>query len=243
MKKLILFAAVFYAALSASWADETVTLSLINTAKNASPPAVVAQTNIAPVAVSVAPPQTNGSNVVTGSGGAVASKPDSDRTIRFQFDGIPYMDAIERFAQMVNKPLLSDAKVDGNMTFSDPLPYNYAEALDALNLILSMKDVMLIESDRYLRLVPLKKLAQMPVRLFARLGPNRRCSSRGNCHGGVEIAECGSGGNIPIHHPNVVERRLCGASLERARAHRHGPPGKHQTHQQPAGQCGYRGAG
>jgi type II secretion system protein D len=88
------------------------------------------------------------------------------RNIRFQFDGMPYMDVVERFAQMVNKPLLSTTNVQGSLTFNDSQPYTYHEALDTLNVILSMRGVMLIESGRYLRLVPFKQLSQMPLKLF-----------------------------------------------------------------------------
>ena len=75
-------------------------------------------------------------------------------------------DAIERFAQMVDKPLIADTNVAGTLTFNDPQPYQYSEALDTLNLVLSMKDVMLTESGRYLRLVPFKKLPQLPLKVF-----------------------------------------------------------------------------
>src|SRR5205814_917253 len=85
----------------------------------------------------------------------------TDHNIRFQFDSIPYAEVLTRFAQMVNKPLVSDTKVDGTLSFNDPQPYTYAEALEMLNLVLSMKGVMLVEADRYLRLVPLKDLQQM----------------------------------------------------------------------------------
>ncbi len=91
------------------------------------------------------------------------------KNIRFQFDGIPYMTVIERFAQMVNKPLLIDLSLEGTMKFSDPEPYSYTEALDTLNLILSMKDAMLVEQDRYLRLLPLSKLRQTPVKVLRNL--------------------------------------------------------------------------
>ena len=89
-----------------------------------------------------------------------------ERNIRFQFDNIPYTDLLERFAQMVNKPLVSDTNLQGTVTFNDPKPYNYQEALDTLNLILSMKDMALVEQDHYLRLVALKKLPQLPVRIL-----------------------------------------------------------------------------
>ena len=101
-----------------------------------------------------------------GGAAAPAAGPPGDKSIRFQFDGVPYPEVVTRFAQMVNKPLISDTKIEGTLTFNDPQPYNYAEALDTLNLVLSMKGVMLVESDRYLRLVPLKDLPQMPIRLF-----------------------------------------------------------------------------
>lgn len=90
----------------------------------------------------------------------------AERNIRFQFDGIPYMDVVERFAQMANKPLLSETNVQGTVTFNDPQAYNYSEAFETLNTILSMKNVMLVETDRYLRLVPFKELPQMPLKIF-----------------------------------------------------------------------------
>ena len=89
-----------------------------------------------------------------------------EKNIRFQFDGIPYMDLVERFAQMANKPLLAETNVQGTVTFNDPRPYIYAEALETLNTILSMKDVMLVETERYLQLVPYKALPQMPLKIF-----------------------------------------------------------------------------
>lgn len=89
-----------------------------------------------------------------------------ERNIRFQFDGIPYMDVVERFAQMASKPLISETNIQGTVTFNDPRPYNYAEALETLNTILSMKNVMLVETDRYLRLVPFKEIPQMPLKIF-----------------------------------------------------------------------------
>ena len=87
----------------------------------------------------------------------------SVRNIRFQFDGIPYRDVLERFSQMVDKPLVVDTNLEGTVTFVDPQPYNYGEALDTLNLMLSMKGAMLMEDGHYLRLVALKQLPQMPV--------------------------------------------------------------------------------
>ncbi len=89
-----------------------------------------------------------------------------ERNIRFQFDGIPYPDVLERFAQMANKPLVADTNVQGSLTYNDPTPYNYSEAFDTMNLILSMKGLMLVEDGHYLRLVPFKELPQMPLRIL-----------------------------------------------------------------------------
>lgn len=113
-----------------------------NTAK---PPVTAAPAAAAPAAPAAAAPQRN---------------------IRFQFDGIPYGDVVERFAQMANKPLLADTNIAGSLTFNDPTPYTYGEALDMLNLILSMKGLMLVESGHYLRLVPFKELPAMPLRIM-----------------------------------------------------------------------------
>ncbi|NDD38437.1 MAG: hypothetical protein EB082_08550, partial [Verrucomicrobia bacterium] len=92
--------------------------------------------------------------------------PASARNIRFQFDGIPYADVIERFAQMANKPLLAGMKPEGTLTYNDANAYTYAEALDTLNVILAMKGVMLVENANYLQLVPFKELPSTPLKLL-----------------------------------------------------------------------------
>lgn len=88
------------------------------------------------------------------------------RNIRFQFDGISYADVIERFAQMANKPLLAATKPEGTLSYNDANTYTYAEALDTLNVILSMKGVMLVENANYLQLVPFKELPSTPLKLL-----------------------------------------------------------------------------
>src|SRR5687767_3139310 len=90
----------------------------------------------------------------------------TDKNIRFHFDGIPYADVVERFAQMAGKPLVSDTNVAGTLTFNDPRPYTYQEALDTVNVMLSMKGVMLVEDGHYLRLVPFKQLPQLGLKIL-----------------------------------------------------------------------------
>src|SRR5207237_5775641 len=73
-------------------------------------PAIIAavKTPTPVVAAAVAPPPATPKSPAT----TVAAPPTtaapaaSDRNIRFQFDGIPYPDVLERFAQMANKPLV-----------------------------------------------------------------------------------------------------------------------------------------
>jgi len=131
----------------------------------------VPQTNAVAPATDAAPvPPPAATNAVSSNGASPVAAPaefnPAARDIRFQFDGLPYADVVTRFAQMVNKPLIADTKVEGTLTFNDPQPYTYAEALETLNVVLSLKGVMLTEFGRYLRLVPLKDLQQMPIRIF-----------------------------------------------------------------------------
>lgn len=101
----------------------------------------------------------------------VAAPAAPARNIRFQFDGIPYPDVIERFAQMAGKPLLASTNIAGTLSYNDPAAYTYEEALDTLNVILSMKGVMLVETGNHLRIVPFKELPSMPLRLLRGAGP------------------------------------------------------------------------
>ncbi|HTD88360.1 MAG TPA: secretin N-terminal domain-containing protein, partial [Candidatus Binatia bacterium] len=94
------------------------------------------------------------------------AKPATDKNIRFHFDGIPYGDVVERFAQMAGKPLVSDTNVQGTLTYNDSRPYTYQEALDTLNVMLSMKGVTLVEDGNYLRLVAFKQLPQLGLKIL-----------------------------------------------------------------------------
>jgi type II secretion system protein D len=97
---------------------------------------------------------------------AVSTNAASPRNIRFQFDGIPYSDVVERFAQMSGKPLVANTNIQGTLSYNDPKTYTYEEALDVLNIILAMKDVMLVESGNHLQLVPFKQLPQQPLKIL-----------------------------------------------------------------------------
>ena len=137
------------------------------------PPAVAPAPAAPPAAASTPPaPATTRPTVASAPAAppaAVTNPPaKNDKNIRFQFDGIPYSDVVERFAQMAGKPLLTDSltNIAGTLTYDDPHPYNYVEAFDTLNLILAMKGVMLIEDGNYLRLVPFKQLPSMPIRIM-----------------------------------------------------------------------------
>ena len=95
-----------------------------------------------------------------------ADAKSEERNIRFQFEAVPYREVLQRFAQMTNKPILGDLALDGTVTFNDPRPYTYREALDTLNVILGLKGFVLVETDRYLRLAPKSELPQLPLKIF-----------------------------------------------------------------------------
>src|SRR6185503_10969651 len=97
---------------------------------------------------------------------AAATTNAPQRNIRFQFDGIPYGDVLERFAQMAGKPLVADTNIQGTLTFNDSKPYNYQEAIDTLNVMLAMKGVMLVEDGHFLKVVPFKEVPQLPLKIL-----------------------------------------------------------------------------
>ena len=146
--------------------------------------------------------------------------------IRFQFDGIPYQDVLERFAQMANKPLVADTNLQGTLTFNDPKAYSYQEALDTLNLMLSMKDMTLVESDHYLRLVPLKQLPQMPIENLRGLDKTGRYPAWRNCHGPSRGEKPRRQRSIRSGHLDAVQCGFGGAHVARARRHYHGSTGR-----------------
>lgn len=127
-------------------------------------PAVGSAPTPAPTAVPMARP-TNAPAIISATKAAPVTNAPA-RNIRFQFEGIPYMDVLERFAQMTGKPLVADTNILGTLTFNDPTPYTYGEALDMLNVMLSMKGMMLMESGHYLQLVPFKQITQMPLKIM-----------------------------------------------------------------------------
>ncbi|MGB0580552.1 MAG: secretin N-terminal domain-containing protein, partial [Limisphaerales bacterium] len=94
----------------------------------------------------------------------------TERNIRFQFDGMPYAEVLERFAQMADKPLVADTKPDGTLTYNDPKPYSFGEAIDTFNVILAMKGFVLTEDDHYLRLIPLRDLSSVKLKILQGTG-------------------------------------------------------------------------
>ena len=114
-------------------------------------------------AASPAPAATTATATTTTNAAATAA---NNRNIRFQFDGIPYADVIERFAQMSGKPVVGEVNVPGTITFNDPNAYTFGEAFDTLNTILSMKGQMLVEEGNFLRVVPFRELPQTPLRIL-----------------------------------------------------------------------------
>ncbi len=92
-----------------------------------------------------------------------AAEPEAPaRKFRFQHANMPYREVIERFARAADRPLLGAVEIDGEMTFFDPEPYTYEEALDTLNIFLGMQGYQLMESGRFLRVVTIDEIGMMP---------------------------------------------------------------------------------
>ncbi len=130
------------------------------------------------------------------AGEAKAALDKSARNIRFQFDGIQLTEVIRRFAQMSNKPIIGELKIEGTLTFFDSEPYTYDEAMDTLNLILAMRgSVIVTEQDgRFLRLVSVGELPQKDgVRIFSGLD-----DAEGTVRPGEVITVV-----LPVHHMDV----------------------------------------
>jgi len=130
------------------------------------PRAAAAETNAPapkPAAATPAPAKPGPGEIVVSGQTVALTNAASARNIRFQFDGIPYADVLERFAQMSGKPLLADTNVVGTLSYNDPNAYSFPEALETLNLILSMKGVMLLDAGTQLRLVPFKDIRSLPI--------------------------------------------------------------------------------
>lgn len=101
---------------------------------------------------------------------SAAAQNATNKNIRFQFDGMPYSEVLERFAQMADKPLVADSKPDGTLTYNDPKPYAFGEAIDVFNVILAMKGYVLTEDDHYLRLIPLQNLSSVKLKILQGTG-------------------------------------------------------------------------
>ncbi len=108
--------------------------------------------------------ETEADEAATPAAPPAATAPSDE--IRFQFDGIPYNEVIRRFAQARAKPIIGEYNVEGTLTFFDPRPYTPDEAFDTLNLILAMKGHALVETERFVRVVPIKEYTKAPVRIL-----------------------------------------------------------------------------
>ena len=122
------------------------------------PPAADVKVDAKAVDSNVTDPKPVAPKVTDSSAGKTIDK--TARNIRFQFDGIQLSEVIRRFAQMANKPIIGELKIEGTLTFFDSEPYTYDEAMDTLNLILAMRGSMLLpeQDGRFLRLVSVSDL-------------------------------------------------------------------------------------
>ena len=111
--------------------------------------------------------------IASAQNAANATTVATNQNIRFQFDGMPYAEVLERFAQMADKPLVADTKPDGTLTYNDPKPYTFGEAIDTFNVILAMKGYVLTEDDHYLRLIPLKDLSSVKLKILQGTGDSK----------------------------------------------------------------------
>ncbi|MCX5676331.1 MAG: hypothetical protein NTX87_15120, partial [Planctomycetota bacterium] len=124
-------------------------------APSSEPKSAPAPAPAAPAAAPAPSPEQKGGAAPAAPAPVVEVKAPPRDEFRFQFDGIPYDDIIRRFAQMAGKPLLGEVRVEGSLTFFDSKPYTFDEALGLLNTILQMRGFTLIETARYIQVVPL----------------------------------------------------------------------------------------
>lgn len=101
--------------------------------------------------------------------GEATETQEPEAVFRFQFERMPYTTVVERFAKAVDKPLIGDLNVPGELTFFDSQPYTYDEALDTLNVLLRMRGYTLMEQGRFLRLVRLSDVQRMSLPIHQEL--------------------------------------------------------------------------
>ena len=99
--------------------------------------------------------------------------PKQPANIRFQFDSIPYPDVLRFFAQIAQKPIIGDIPIEGTLTYFESEPATYNEAFETLNTILAMRGFTLMESPRFLELVPLRDVTKRPLKILDGLDENK----------------------------------------------------------------------
>lgn len=99
--------------------------------------------------------------------------PKQPANIRFQFDSIPYPDVLRFFAQIAQKPIIGDIPIEGTLTYFESEPATYNEAFETLNTILAMRGYTLMESPRFLELVPLRDVTKRPLKILDGLDENK----------------------------------------------------------------------
>jgi type II secretion system protein D len=135
------------------------------TTKSATKPATKAPTTQVAAKAPTTQPTTQATTQPTTRPRVKIERPKTD-LVRFHYQDVPCADVVKRFAQMANKPLIGEVAVEGKLTFMDAEPYTYEEALDTLNIILSMRGFRLMEFGRFMQLTPLSKLPEMPLKII-----------------------------------------------------------------------------
>ncbi len=135
--------------------------------KPAAKPEVTTEPAIKTAPPSVKPPQTEppvaspSTSLGTGKVKPPVVSEVEPANIRFQFEGETYRDVVRFISRAAGKPVIGDLKpIEGTLTYFDAKPYTYPEAIGIVNQFLQLRGFTLMETNRYLKLVPLKDVAR-----------------------------------------------------------------------------------
>ncbi|HON77527.1 MAG TPA: hypothetical protein PK544_03475, partial [Spirochaetota bacterium] len=98
-------------------------------------------------------------------GKAVKKRKARPRTILLNFNNVEISEFLNIMSQVIGKNILIDDKIRGKITISSSRKIPVAKAIDVMKAILEIKGLAVIESESFLKVVPVRDAVQQSLKV------------------------------------------------------------------------------
>lgn len=96
---------------------------------------------------------------------AASKRPSGPRTILLNFNNVEISEFLNIMSQVIGKNILIDDKIRGKITISSSRKIPVSKAIDVMKAILEIKGLAVIESESFMKVVPVRDAVQQSLKV------------------------------------------------------------------------------